>query len=316
MRRLRLSLILALAGLALVLAFGAPRPEPAQPASAAVLLAEKDGIRLFAGEAPPEGALVVYDRDTLYQGLLVYVCPEVPLPADVPAQQSRDVRSMVRLYIPAAERVALSEETIYALCALVRQNPLVHTWIMAGMRSPKEQEALQKAAFTDYQATMPMAQAFLQALRDVPDSGKSEHQLATCFDVRLNGVHAWSIEDPMAQTEDGRWLLQNAWRFGFIRRYPPEKAHITGVKNEALHWRYVGAAHAAAMHALDCTLEEYLQLLHAQGTLRLTDDAGGEHWLICRPMAETAAFPAPAGYTARPSADNLGYAVCVLSRDQ
>ena len=312
----RPSLALALCALALMLLTPHIVPEPAQLADAeAVLLAEHSGYRLFAGGQPPEGGEVLFDRETLLQGLLLYVGPDAPLPDDLPIQQSRDVRSLVRLYIPAAEHVSLSEETIYALCDLVAENPLIHTWIVAGMRSPREQEALQAEAFRKYQQTLPVSEALARAERDVPGSGRSEHQLATAFDVRLGGLQEWAITDPIARTQDGRWLLENAWRFGFIRRYPPDKGEITGVTGEDGHFRYVGPAHAAALWVGGYCLEEYLDLLHARGELCLTAE-DREIWLLCRPMsAEGAAFRVPPGWNASVSADNLGYAVCVLSRD-
>ena len=37
---------------------------------------------------------------------------------------------------------SLSEETIYALCRMVKENPLSGIRIAAGMRSPREQQAL------------------------------------------------------------------------------------------------------------------------------------------------------------------------------
>ena len=308
----RVSLVMALGAMLLMLA--APRLVPeAQEAGAEPLRISRDGYTLSAGDDWPDGAEVFYSVEELFAGDLLYVGVDTPLPEGLPAQQARNVRAMVGLYVPAAEGVALSEETIYALCDLVAENPLVKTWVMAGMRAPTEQYDLQKSAFAAYQATMPLEEALARARRDVPDSGKSEHQLATAFDVRLDGEADWSRRDPMARTEDGRWLLENAWRFGFIRRYPPEKVEITGVENEAAHWRFVGRAHAAAMRVSGWCLEEYLMALHEYGALRLDTPEGETVFLLCRALgAEGASFPLPAGYAAVCSADNLGWAVCAL----
>ena len=314
-KRYGVSLGMALAALVLMLFTPSLLPGDIQAENGVLLLGERDGYRLYAGETPPPGSARFFDRETLFSGLLLYVGRDAPLPADLPVQQARDVRSMVKLYIPAAARVALSEKTIYALCDLVRENPLVHTWIMAGMRSPAEQQAMRKAAFAGYQATMTIEQALEKARADIPDSGQSEHQLNTCFDIRLDGLHDWSLDDPMARTADGRWLLENAWRYGFIRRYPPEKAEITGVRNEAAHWRYVGAHHAAAMGTADWCLEEYLRALAEYGALRLETPAGKSVWLLCAPLTEGAAsFIIPEGWIYEVSADNLGRAVCAMFR--
>jgi len=311
----RISLGLVLIALGMMLAVNAWLRPKAAPAAAGLVLARRDGYAMYAGEAPPAGRPQTFGINQLYQGLLLYVGEKDPLPQPMPAQQARDVRSMVGLYIPAAEHVSLSEETIYALCRLVEENPLVQTWIMTGMRSPAEQTALQTKAFTEYQATMSVEQALRRAAADIPDSGKSEHQLATAFDVRLEGPQDWSKTDAMARTADGRWLLENAWRYGFIRRYPPEKAQITGVGNESAHWRYVGSAHAACMHTADWCLEEYLQALHDYGTLRLVFPEGESLWVLCAPIQENSiSFAIPEHWTAAVSADNMGYAVCVLSK--
>ena len=117
----------------------------------------------------------------------------------------------------------------------------------------------------------------------------------------------------MARTQDGRWLLKNAWRYGFIRRYPPEKS-MWLAPGEETHWRYVGPAHAAAMYTGDWCLEEYLEALHRHGVLRLVSPTGQTTWFLCTPMQQNgAAFCIPQGATAAPSADNLGYAVCVIT---
>ena len=56
-------------------------------------------------------------------------------------------------------------------------------------------------------------------------------------------------------------LLKNAENYGFILRYPEEKADITGVKYEPWHWRYVGMEHAKEMNKLNMCLEEYVEYL-------------------------------------------------------
>jgi len=312
----RISLLMALMALGLMLAAGHLAPEEVLPAQSILTLASREGYTLTAGELPPEGEARSFSRETLYQGNLLYVSPENPLPEDLPVQQSRDVRSLVGLYIPAAPHVSLSEETIYALCDLTAQNPLLATWVMTGMRSPGEQDALQKAAFSVYQSTLPIAEALQKAAREIPDSGRSEHQLATCFDLRLEGPQDWSFADPMARTEDGRWLLAHGWEYGFIRRYPPEKSALTGILNEALHWRYVGRLHARMMHTADWCLEEYLQALHTYGVLRLQAPEGASAWVVCRPMEATISFSIPQGAECAVSADNMGWAICAYEADQ
>lgn len=58
-------------------------------------------------------------------------------------------------------------------------------------------------------------------------------------------------------TPEGIWLKNNAHRFGFILRYPADKTHVTGVKNEPWHLRYVGVELAQVIYESGLCLEEY-----------------------------------------------------------
>ena len=54
------------------------------------------------------------------------------------------------------------------------------------------------------------------------------------------------------------WLAQNAYRYGFIYRYPENKVAITGIANEPWHYRYVGVNAATEIYKRGICLEEYL----------------------------------------------------------
>lgn len=91
--------------------------------------------------------------------------------------------------------------------------------------------------------------------------GRSEHELGLAFDI----VDADYPEEDEAQadTPTARWLLENAWHYGFILRYPPEAEDVTGYGWHPWHYRYVGADVAESIHSLDITLEEYLLLFYS-----------------------------------------------------
>lgn len=58
-------------------------------------------------------------------------------------------------------------------------------------------------------------------------------------------------------TEEGIWLRDNCYKYGFILRYPANKAYITGVHYESWHFRYVGVELATELHRRGICLEEY-----------------------------------------------------------
>ena len=59
-------------------------------------------------------------------------------------------------------------------------------------------------------------------------------------------------------TNEAKWLSDNAYKYGFILRYPKGKEEITGYNFEPWHFRYVGRDTALKMHDSGITtLEEY-----------------------------------------------------------
>ena len=44
-----------------------------------------------------------------------------------------------------------------------------------------------------------------------------------------------------------QWLDENAYKYGFVKRYPEDKTDITGISNEPWHYRYVGTTVAKIM---------------------------------------------------------------------
>lgn len=58
-------------------------------------------------------------------------------------------------------------------------------------------------------------------------------------------------------TEAFAWLRDNAYKYGFILRFPEGKENITLKSAEPWHWRYVGLKAAEIIHNNNLTLEEY-----------------------------------------------------------
>jgi D-alanyl-D-alanine carboxypeptidase len=90
--------------------------------------------------------------------------------------------------------------------------------------------------------------------------GYSEHQTGLAVDVEP-ADRSCEIEDCFADTSEGKWLAANVYKYGFIIRYTPTKALVTGYKYEPWHVRYVGVDLATEMHNKGIeTLEEFFDL--------------------------------------------------------
>ncbi len=95
--------------------------------------------------------------------------------------------------------------------------------------------------------------------------GTSEHQTGLAIDISSLPAEC-ALNTCFGDTEHGRWLAQNAWRFGFLLRYPADKVAITGYDYEPWHFRYIGVELATEMHNTGVTtLEEFFGLPAAPG---------------------------------------------------
>lgn len=86
--------------------------------------------------------------------------------------------------------------------------------------------------------------------------GTSEHQTGLCVDFITSAMT--SLDTTFANTAAFAWLSNNAYRFGFILRYPEGKEDITGYTYEPWHYRFVGREAATDIYLGKITLEEYL----------------------------------------------------------
>jgi D-alanyl-D-alanine carboxypeptidase len=85
--------------------------------------------------------------------------------------------------------------------------------------------------------------------------GQSEHHTGLAVDFVTSTV---GLTEAFAYTEAYAWLSQNAYRFGFILRYPEAKESVTGYCYEPWHFRFVGREAATEMYFRGLTLEEFL----------------------------------------------------------
>ena len=98
------------------------------------------------------------------------------------------------------------------------------------------------------------------AEKRVARPGFSEHQLGLAADVSAVG-QGCVIRACFGSTRAGKWLANNAHRFGFIVRYQKNQTEITGYNYEPWHLRFVGVELATEMNRLQVkTLEHFWQL--------------------------------------------------------
>lgn len=97
-----------------------------------------------------------------------------------------------------------------------------------------------------------------EANKIIAKAGFSEHQTGLAFDFSDN-ASGTATTVAFAETDAGKWLIEHAWEYGFIMRYPEGKETVTGYSYQPWHYRYLGTDVTKAMHeiAADLTMEEY-----------------------------------------------------------
>ncbi len=81
----------------------------------------------------------------------------------------------------------------------------------------------------------------------------SEHQTGLALDIFTPGAGMKTFEN----TDASKWLVNNAYKYGFILRYPAEKEDITGYSYESWHYRYLGRELAKKVYESGLTFDEY-----------------------------------------------------------
>ncbi len=128
----------------------------------------------------------------------------------------------------------------------------INAVVSSGYRSRDDQRKLLDEKIAAHVASgMTSREAASAAQGWVAAPGASEHHSGLAVDINADGVGS-------AGHEVYAWLNANAYKYGFILRYPPGKSAITGIYNEPWHYRFVGAEAAADINEKGYCLEEYL----------------------------------------------------------
>lgn len=89
--------------------------------------------------------------------------------------------------------------------------------------------------------------------------GTSEHQTGWAADLAAPGGFCY-LEQCFGDAPEGQWIAKNAYKYGYILRYPRGKEQITGYQYEPWHIRYVGKDLASELNKSEQTLEEFFDI--------------------------------------------------------
>ena len=120
-------------------------------------------------------------------------------------------------------------------------------------RTREDQQTLMHDVIQNYEDEgYPSEEASSKAEQVIAKPGTSEHETGLAIDI--------AGDDDYDQDTDSvlEWMNSNAYKYGFILRYPSGKESVTGAEAENDHYRYVGKEAAKVIHDQGICLEEYL----------------------------------------------------------
>lgn len=89
-----------------------------------------------------------------------------------------------------------------------------------------------------------------------PDSYTSELRSGLAIEVYSPKTDP-RIDKDFFSSEEGHWVKENLYKYGFIQRYPEGKEDVTGFAGNQHIYRYVGVEIAKEMYENKQTMEEY-----------------------------------------------------------
>lgn len=249
-------------------------------------LADKND-KIGKGSIRDSDSIKVVTQDQVYQGDLLLVNKQYPVHEDSVKSDIvtlYDQKDLVQGYGLLDTSIRLSESVALTFNKMIKaaeKDGVNHFLISSGYRDFDEQEKLYEEKGSDY--ALP--------------AQYSEHNLGLSLDIG-------SSQAEMSKAPEGKWLQNNAWKYGFILRYPKDKTEITGIKYEPWHFRYVGLPHSAIIHEKGIVLEQYLDLLKENSEISTVVD-GKTYTVSYYPILGYTSIKIPKKGQYKTSGDNM-----------
>ncbi|KMJ57776.1 hypothetical protein AB685_13075 [Bacillus sp. LL01] len=225
--------------------------------------------------------------DQVYQGNLLLVNKAFPINKDSVKTDIVNLfgnEELTQEYQVLKTDISLSEGVARKFLEMVvaaKKEGVRNFTISSGYRNFEEQQAIYEEIGADY--ALP--------------AGFSEHNLGISLDVG-------STQMAMDKALEGKWIEKNAWKYGFILRYPKDKTEITGIQYEPWHIRYVGLPHSAIMKEENLALEEYLEYLKKEKDISASFN-GKKYTISYNHISRDVTINVPNGQHYEISGDNM-----------
>ena len=136
----------------------------------------------------------------------------------------------------------------------------IYLSVVSAYRSPeKQQENLDNYIKRLMGYGLSRSDATQLAEREIERPYTSEHNAGLALDILT--LDWWETHDDVTadfeKTKEFEWLSENAYKYGFILRYPKNGEDITGIIYEPWHYRFIGIYYAERIRESGLPLEYF-----------------------------------------------------------
>lgn len=124
-------------------------------------------------------------------------------------------------------------------------------YLRSGYRSKTDQSIIYNLSLKT------KGKAYTEKYKAKPNN--SEHQTGLAVDLTCDAVNK-QLTPNFENTEEGKWLAENAHKYGFILRYKKDRVDDTGYGFEPWHFRYIGKEIATYIYENDLILEDLYEI--------------------------------------------------------
>ena len=223
----------------------------------------RDAVTNFQREygLPQTGAVDAATLEKLNSIFLLTLCPEpeVVYPDFLMRKVSKDAKLPTDYVPPQLIDVSKKLRTMGVACLRAdvvshiakmfsdASNDGVNLMITSGYRKPEIQKYLYDLWTRLYGS---------EASSEIAEPGASEHQLGSAVDLTDGSIQFSTVDTRFETSKGGKWMAENAYKYGFILSFPKDKTQVTGYVFEPWHWRYVGESVAASLKYQGLTYNE------------------------------------------------------------
>ncbi|MEX0617161.1 MAG: M15 family metallopeptidase [Candidatus Woykebacteria bacterium] len=221
-------------------------PPKETKASKPLVLKEKVSVAGQSVYTPPKPAIKTTNKG---DNLLVLINKTIRLPSTYVPVGLVVLDNSIKLGYPGMQ---LRKEAADALLKMIKDG------------NKKGYDYMVNSAYRSYQTQVTTYNYWVsqvgvaEADRFSARPGFSQHQLGTALDITSSSVN-YKLMAAYGNTAEGKWLAQNAYKYGFVLSYPAGYENITGYTYEPWHFRYIGVGNAKKMKDSGLILEKFLQ---------------------------------------------------------